>query len=643
MFRNSHQETSNFASDESEEKVEDTNDESLVKRYENELVHITGTENVYGFSSSTSAERVSNSELMVLGKAVTEGIQRLNIQEETEDGPSSVISDNRIVSEPSLSLETLVETMQQLEDSQRTNSQPNQTQPLTSKFIPKVDHIPHNDPQDLNLLSDAFGYSSAYYCFGSNEENFLSLDYSALATSGDSYNGEVISKVMRKSFTNQSVVLNESQQARSGLGLVDTNQNVDTSPFKVRCLGGNEVVEHIRIGAYNLGVITRNLSNNFSNGNSKTNCYISGSNERGQFGRPKSFKGSNGLIKIDHFDKNNLTLKDIAFGSYFTLFLTECGKVFSCGENENGQLGTNSISNQYEIKQMRVIHPETKLEEFVTDIETGAFHTLAKTLSGNIYSCGYNCWGQCAISEIDGDVMVPTLIDKFGKDKIEIERVICIEHNTFFITKANPYSEIYGCGFSKKGQLGKDFGEAVRNPVKLDFFTGKDLSVKSVNGGWGHVCIVTNGGQVFSQGLNDYGQLGLGDLESRKSPTLVPFFDHLYKNCKLDKIEQVRCGSYHSLFLTRSGKLFGCGYNEMGSIALGNEHSWISTPTLIVQFPNCLIGEPFYELEVKTWCYTTCILVKKRFKRIENMFGRLRNLLANEEFNFGDVKIISLN
>jgi len=42
------------------------------------------------------------------------------------------------------------------------------------------------------------------------------------------------------------------------------------------------------------------------------------------------------------------------------------------------------------------------------------------------------------------DVLCPTRITKFGQGGIDIERIICIEHNTFFITKPDPYRRIYG-------------------------------------------------------------------------------------------------------------------------------------------------------------------------------------------------------
>ncbi|KAG2378431.1 hypothetical protein C9374_008070 [Naegleria lovaniensis] len=502
-----------------------------------------------------------------------------------------------------------------------------------SQFASFQQHSSHYPNLDVNIESDPYGFSSAYFCFGSNEENFLSLDSSQLlkyATGVDGFNGEVISRVTPRTF--HSTPTNTENN-----GMMDVE-----STFKPRSLGGDQVVEHIRMAAYNLGILTRRVKsfheNTHHNDSDGTICYISGSNERGQFGLPEKFRGTSMFRKVDYFEKNGIVIKDMTFGSYFALFLSRDGKLYSAGENENGQLGRSSLANQFNIEHVKVVNPETNEEEWITQIEAGAFHCAYLSKSGNVYSQGYNCWGQ---SGHDGeDILSPSRIDIFGKGKIEIERIVCIEHNTFFITKPNPYRDIYACGFSKKGQLGKEYKEeAIRQPVKLQFFSGKDKSVKSVSGGWGHVIIATQDGSVYSQGLNDYGQCGLGDLEPRKESTLIPFFaETLYKQSYLEKIEEVKCGSYHSLFLSRSGKLFGCGYNEMGSLSLGTE-SWITVPTLIIEFPGYLIGEPHYQLELKTWCYTTSVLVKKRSKRVEQFFSNLMRSLEREA-NFFDLSVI---
>ena len=60
---------------------------------------------------------------------------------------------------------------------------------------------------------------------------------------------------------------------------------------------------------------------------------------------------------------------------------------------------------------------------------------------------------------------------------------------------------------------------------------------------------VTEDGELFTWGLNDYGQLGLGDKEPRASPTRVQM--------PVDEapIGTVSCGSTYAAAVTRAGKV----------------------------------------------------------------------------------------
>ena len=229
-----------------------------------------------------------------------------------------------------------------------------------SSYVPK--HAPDSDPYDLNLLGEPYGYASAYYCFGSNEENFLSLE----GTINSSDAGEVVAKV--------------------------TRGKVHESVMRGLALGGDEVIDGVRIGAYNLAILTRNIVNE-EDLTPYVNCYMSGKNEQGQFGRDNSFTGTSRFVKIDFFEKRGIRLANVAFGSYFTMFLSDDGRLFGCGENENGQMGTDILTPQYEILQIKLFDNNGE-EEQVVQVEAGAFHCAILTKSGNIYTQGYNCWGR---------------------------------------------------------------------------------------------------------------------------------------------------------------------------------------------------------------------------------------------------------
>ncbi len=84
-----------------------------------------------------------------------------------------------------------------------------------------------------------------------------------------------------------------------------------------------------------------------------------------------------------------------ACGLHHTVFLTGDGKIFVCGNNENGQLG---------LKDTRSRYSPTLLEEckdrFFTDVACGYYHTLVLTDHGETFAFGRNDKGQLGIVSI---------------------------------------------------------------------------------------------------------------------------------------------------------------------------------------------------------------------------------------------------
>ena len=48
-----------------------------------------------------------------------------------------------------------------------------------------------------------------------------------------------------------------------------------------------------------------------------------------------------------------------------------------------------------------------------------------------------------------------------------------------------------------------------------------------------------------------------------------------------EKIKQISCGSYHTSFLTSSGKIFSTGLNDEGQLGLDNNNHNVSWPEVI--------------------------------------------------------------
>ena len=136
-----------------------------------------------------------------------------------------------------------------------------------------------------------------------------------------------------------------------------------------------------------------------------------GSNQTGQLGRITQKEINN--PKFDYIDDTNfqnLKVVKIASGYQHMLILLENGKVLSCGNNHQGQLGRNytnvtSIFNYVDDKNFRDIR--------VVDVICGPANSAIILENGKCLTCGDNSYGNPYknlfqnpyLYEIDEDVM----------------------------------------------------------------------------------------------------------------------------------------------------------------------------------------------------------------------------------------------
>src|SRR5436853_7110648 len=269
--------------------------------------------------------------------------------------------------------------------------------------------------------------------------------------------------------------------------------------------------------------------------------------------------------------KNSSKIQNISAGGSHSLILKDNGQVYAFGVNCYGQLG---LGNNCDKRTPTLIQNINN----IVQISAGVLHSLILMETGQIYSFGRNDNGQLGLGDYN-DKNDPVLISK-------LDNIIQISAGGSHSIVLDNNGKVYSFGINNCGQLGLgNFGsknvptliERLNNIIQVS--TGCGLSISSHSG---HSLTLSNNGQIYVFGYNNYGQLGLGDYRHRCVPTLINNFNRLLGN---DDIIQMSLGGDQSLIFINNIKsneqhIYSFGYNKYGQLGLGDTKNR-NFPTLI--------------------------------------------------------------
>ena len=185
----------------------------------------------------------------------------------------------------------------------------------------------------------------------------------------------------------------------------------------------------------------------------------------------------------------------------------------------------------------------------IISVATGKDFSLFLDINGTVWSCGFNEVGQLGLGLDNGShINKPEKITSLPK----IKAIFCTGWSSFFI---DVEGSNWCCGSNQFGQLGLGDLQHRNVPTKLN---GGPLAAIS---GFSHTLFLDSSGSVWSCGLNEDGQLGSGTVNSRCKPEKIN---------GLPKICAVSGGINFSMFLDYTGSVWACGSNKFGELGLGH-------------------------------------------------------------------------
>eukprot|EP01083_Nonionella_stella_P073291 198083_1 len=274
---------------------------------------------------------------------------------------------------------------------------------------------------------------------------------------------------------------------------------------------------------------------------------------------------------------SNFIPMHIVAGSFHTCALSTSGAVKCWGRNNHGQLGygdTDKRGDEPDEMGDKLLDVELGSNFTPIDIVAGSFHTCSLSASGAVKCWGRNNHGQLGYGDTDKrgdepDEMGDKLLDvELGSNFTPIDIVAGSFHTCSLSASGavkcwgrNGYDEL---GYGDTNRRGNGPNEMGDNLKEIDL--GTSFIAMQVTAGEFHTCALSRANEVKCWGLNVHGQLGYyGD----RSVIGVPEVDLGSNFIPI----QIMCGAYHTCALSSSNKVKCFGLNDKGQLGYGDTNS----------------------------------------------------------------------
>lgn len=216
------------------------------------------------------------------------------------------------------------------------------------------------------------------------------------------------------------------------------------------------------------------------------------------------------------------------------IIISDEGKVYMFGRNEKGQLGVGDTK-----ERAGVVMPGGLDDVVVVNGAVGRHHSLFLTDQGHVYACGENKSGQCGLGHCN-PVLTPVKIN-LG---IRATKVACGGEFSVILTEVGDlysfglpeYGQLGhntdGKYFVTTSKLSFHFETA---PKRIPLYVEKaknsppmpfrDVRIVDVACGNNHTVALDSNKRLFTWGFGGYGRLGHSETKDEMIPRLVKFFD----------------------------------------------------------------------------------------------------------------------
>nr|XP_023675208.1 RCC1-like G exchanging factor-like protein [Paramormyrops kingsleyae]XP_023675209.1 RCC1-like G exchanging factor-like protein [Paramormyrops kingsleyae]XP_023675210.1 RCC1-like G exchanging factor-like protein [Paramormyrops kingsleyae] len=251
----------------------------------------------------------------------------------------------------------------------------------------------------------------------------------------------------------------------------------------------------------------------------------------------------------------------VACGRAHSLILTDSEGVFSLGNNAYGQCGRKIVEDEV-YSGSHVIHKIEGFDSRVTQVACGQDHSLFLTEMGRVYTCGWGADGQTGLGSYDMASRPAAVAGDLAG--VRVRQVTSYGDCSLAVSQDG---ELFGWGNSEYLQLSA-VTEAMQINTPQHLPVEEMGKVQQAACGGTQVAVLNDKGEVFVWGYGILGK-GPNLSESKKPEMVPPaLFGRSEFNPSV-RVTQIRCGLHHFAAVTDKGELFVWGKNVRGCLGIG--------------------------------------------------------------------------
>ena len=269
----------------------------------------------------------------------------------------------------------------------------------------------------------------------------------------------------------------------------------------------------------------------------------------------------------------------IAAGYYHSLALDEQGGVWAWGLDGAGQLGDGHLGSDRDDNTVIAKVP-TKVKSPTgvkfTQITAGAYHSLALDDTGKVWAWGLNGVGQLGNGENAGAVglnskskSLPTRVSMDGNT-----RITQLATGAYHSLALDNTGQVWAWGLNSSGQLGMgtsassiwDYTKAsLSKPTAVKL--SSDVTATRIASGYYHSTLEGTDGKWYTWGLDASGQLGDGrNSTSWRANDVITVSPSSPQTLAGHAFNRLEAGGYHTVGIGEDGELYAWGQNSSGQL-----------------------------------------------------------------------------